>query len=155
MCYSCITTLAIWVYNDKVVLFADISIPNTSISKIIDLIRHVDEWAEISFSARQNSENEHCVTLKKIVHKLNFHYYTCLYNSLNVLFVYYYSCNLCLQCLESCVLRIKKMFYTFFLILYVHFLFFYDHKLRKTCWRMSIYLIFSSPKCLKYTMWKT
>jgi len=70
---SCIPTLAIWVYIEKVVVFADISDPKTSISKIIDTIRHFDEWAEIAFSARQNAENEHCETLKKLVNKLNFH----------------------------------------------------------------------------------
>jgi len=48
--------------------------PNTSISKIIDLIRPVDEWAEIAFLARQNAENVHCETLKEQVHKLGFHY---------------------------------------------------------------------------------
>jgi len=74
MWYSCITTLAIWVYNEKDVVFADISNPNTSISKIIDLIRPVDEWAEIAFSDRQNAENEHCETLNKLVHKLNIHH---------------------------------------------------------------------------------
>ena len=57
MWYSCITNLANWVYNEKEVVFADISNPNTSISKIIDLIRPVDEWAEIAFSGRQNAEN--------------------------------------------------------------------------------------------------
>jgi len=56
------------------VVFADISNPNTIISKIIDLIRPVDEWAEIAFSARQNAENEHCETLKKLLHKLKFHH---------------------------------------------------------------------------------
>jgi hypothetical protein len=55
------------------VVFADISIPNRSISKNIDLIRPVDEWAEIAFSGHQNAENEHCETLKELVHKLNFH----------------------------------------------------------------------------------
>jgi len=54
------------------VVFADISNRNTSISKTIDLIRTVDEWAEIGFSGRQNGENEHCETLKKLVHKLKF-----------------------------------------------------------------------------------
>ena len=73
MWYSCFTTLAIWVYNEKEVVFADISNPNTSISKIIDLKR-LDEWAEIAFSGRQNAENEHCETLKKLLHKLNFHH---------------------------------------------------------------------------------
>jgi len=58
MWYSCISTLAIWVYNDKEVVFADISNSNTSISKIIDLIRPDDEWAEIAFSGRQNTEND-------------------------------------------------------------------------------------------------
>ena len=66
---SCITTPSIWVYNEKVLVFADISIP----SKIIDLIRAVYEIAKIAFSGHQNAENEHCETLKKLVHKLNFH----------------------------------------------------------------------------------
>jgi len=56
------------------VVFRDTTNPNASISKIIDLIRPVDEWAEIAFSVRQNAENEHCETLKKQVHKLNFHH---------------------------------------------------------------------------------
>jgi len=43
-------------------------------SKIIDLIRPDDECSEIAFSAHRNAENEHCETLKKLVHKLNFHY---------------------------------------------------------------------------------
>jgi len=72
MWYLCTTTLVICVYNEKKVVFADISIPNTSLSKNIDLIR-LDEWAEIAFSARQNAENEHCETLKKLLHKLKFH----------------------------------------------------------------------------------
>ena len=46
-------------------VIADIYNPNTSVSKIIDLIRPVDEWAEIAFWARQNSENDECVTIKK------------------------------------------------------------------------------------------
>jgi len=74
MWYSCITTLANWVYIEKQVVFADISNPNKSISKIIDLIRPVVEWSKIAFSAHQNAENEHCETHKKLVHKLNFHY---------------------------------------------------------------------------------
>jgi len=74
MLYPCITTLAIWIYNEKEVVFADIYNPNTSISKIIDLTRPVDEWAEIAFLARQNAENEHCETLKGQVHKLGFHH---------------------------------------------------------------------------------
>jgi len=74
MLYSCITTLSIWVYNEKEVVIADISYPYKSISKIIDLIRHVDEWAETEFSRIQNAENEQCETLKKLVHKLKFHY---------------------------------------------------------------------------------
>ena len=53
---------------------SDRSSPNTSIYKIIDLIRPVDEWAEIAFTARQNSENKHCETLKKEVHKLDFYH---------------------------------------------------------------------------------
>ena len=71
---SWITTLAIWIYNEKEVVFADISNTNTSTSKIIDLIRPVDEWAEIAFLAHQNAENEHCEALKKQVHKLDFHH---------------------------------------------------------------------------------
>jgi len=47
------------------VVFADIANPNTTISKIIDLIRHVDEIPEIAFSDQQNAENEHCETLKE------------------------------------------------------------------------------------------
>ena len=43
-------------------VFADISNPNTSISKIFDLKRFVDEWSEIAFSGRQNAENEHYET---------------------------------------------------------------------------------------------
>jgi len=66
MWYSCITTLAISVYIEKVVVFADISNPKTSISIIIDLKRPIEEWSEIAFSARQNAENEHCETLKKL-----------------------------------------------------------------------------------------
>jgi hypothetical protein len=54
--------------SEKYVLFADISNPNRSIHKIIDLIRPVDEWAEIAFSGPQNADNEHCETLKKLVH---------------------------------------------------------------------------------------
>ena len=61
MWYSCITNLAICVYNEKDVVFADISNPNTSISKIIDLLRPVDEWSEIAFSAHQIAENKHCL----------------------------------------------------------------------------------------------
>jgi len=57
-----IATLAIWVYNEKGVVFADISNPNTSIHKIIDLIRPVNDWAEIAFSTSQNAENEYCET---------------------------------------------------------------------------------------------
>jgi len=56
------------------VVLADNSNPNTNISKIIDLIRPVNERAEIAFSASQNAENEHCETLKKLLHKLNFHH---------------------------------------------------------------------------------
>jgi len=71
---SCFTTLAIWVYNEKDVAFADISNPNTSTSKIIDLKRSVDVWSEIAFSARQNAENEHCETLTKLEHERKFHH---------------------------------------------------------------------------------
>jgi len=56
------------------VVFADISNPNTSISKIIDLIRTDDERGEIAFSGRQNDENEHCETLKKLAHRLYCHH---------------------------------------------------------------------------------
>jgi len=105
------------------VVFADISNPNTSISKIINLIIPVDEWAEIAFSARQNAENEHCETLKKQVHKLNFPHYTCLYKTLNMVFVYYYSSKLSLQCIESCVLLIEQGVLHIFLDFNVHLLF--------------------------------
>jgi len=74
MWYSCITTLAIRVYIEEYVVFTVIYNPNTSISKIVELKRPVDECTEIEFSARQNTENEHCETLKKVVHKLNFHH---------------------------------------------------------------------------------
>ena len=59
---------------EKDVVFTVISNHNTSISKIVDLKRTVAEWAEIAFSGRQNAENEHCETLKKVVNKLNFHH---------------------------------------------------------------------------------
>ena len=97
MWYSCITTLAIWVYIEKGVVIPDNSNPNKSISKIFDVKRPDDEWAEITFWGRQNDENEHCETLKKLVHKLNFHHFTILYNTLNVVFVYYYFSNPRLQ----------------------------------------------------------
>jgi len=45
------------------VVFADTSNPKTNNSKMIDLIRPVDEWVEIAFSAGQNAEKEHCDTL--------------------------------------------------------------------------------------------
>jgi hypothetical protein len=64
MFYSSITSIVILIYNVKEVVYADISNPNTIISKIIDLIRLVEEWSEIAFSVRQNDENEHCETLK-------------------------------------------------------------------------------------------
>ena len=48
-------------------VFADISNPKTSISKIIDLIRPVDEWEEIAFSGDQIAENEHYKTFKELV----------------------------------------------------------------------------------------
>jgi len=60
MWYSCIATLPIWFYNKKEVVFEDISNPDTSISKIIDLVRPVDEWSESAFSGSQNAENKHC-----------------------------------------------------------------------------------------------
>jgi len=74
MWYSWIITLEIRVYIEKVVVFADISNPNTSISKIIDLIRPFDKWAKIAFSSLQNTENDDFETLKKVVNKLNFHH---------------------------------------------------------------------------------
>jgi len=67
-------TLAILVYSEKEIVFTDIYNPNRSIFKIIDIIRPVDECEKIEFSARQNAENEHCETIKKLVHKLNYHY---------------------------------------------------------------------------------
>ena len=69
---SCITTLAIRVYNEIDVFFADISNPKTSISNILDLIRPVEKWAVIAFSGRQNDENEHCEKLKKLVQNYTF-----------------------------------------------------------------------------------
>ena len=72
MCYSYITTLAIWVYNEMVVVFAEISNPYKIIFNIIELIRPIDELAEIAFSGCQNAENEHSETIKKLVHKVNF-----------------------------------------------------------------------------------
>ena len=54
------------------VVFAFISDPNRSISKIIDLIRPIDELSEIAFSGRQIAETEHCETLKKVAQILNF-----------------------------------------------------------------------------------
>ena len=53
-------------------VFEHISNPNISISKVIDLMRPVEELAEITFSARQNAENENCETLEKLVHILNY-----------------------------------------------------------------------------------
>ena len=47
-------------------VIADIYNPNTSIMKIIDLIRPDDELAEIAISVRQNAENKHCKTLNKL-----------------------------------------------------------------------------------------
>jgi len=41
------------------VVFTVICNPNTSISKIVELLRPFDERAEIAFSGRQNAENEH------------------------------------------------------------------------------------------------
>jgi len=97
MCYSSITTLEIWVYIEKVVVLSDISNSNTSIFKIIELKRPVNEWAEIALSATQNDENEHCETHKKLVHKWNIHHLKCSYMTLNVLFDFYYSSNQSLQ----------------------------------------------------------
>jgi len=55
-------------------VFAGISKPKSSISKIIYLIRPDEECSQIAHSACQNAENEHCETLKKLVHKLNYHH---------------------------------------------------------------------------------
>ena len=55
-------------------VFRDTSNPITSISKIIDLIRPVEELEEIAFSARQDAENDHCETLKEQLHELAFHH---------------------------------------------------------------------------------
>jgi len=96
MWYSCITTLAIWVYIEEDVVFTVISNAKTSISKRVDLLRPFDEWVEIAFSGRQNTENEHCEELKKLVHKLNLHHWTVLYKTLNEVFLYYYYSNLSL-----------------------------------------------------------
>jgi len=63
MWYSCVTTPAIWDYNEKVMVFADISNLNSSTSNKFDLIRPVDKWAETAFTGRQNAENKHCETL--------------------------------------------------------------------------------------------
>jgi len=43
MWYSCIATIAIIVYIEKGVVFPDTTNPNTSIYKIINLIRPDDE----------------------------------------------------------------------------------------------------------------
>jgi len=59
---------------EKDVVFTVISNPNTNISKIVDLKRPVAKWAAVTFSGRQNAETVHCETLKKLVHKLNFHH---------------------------------------------------------------------------------
>ena len=74
MLYSWFTTPAIRVYIEKEVVFTDISSLNTIITKIIDLIKPFDDWAEIALSGRQNAEKEQCETLKKLLHKLNFHH---------------------------------------------------------------------------------
>jgi len=58
----------------KICLFTDISNPITIISKIIVLIKPVEEGVENAFSGRQNAENEQCETLKNLLHKLNFHH---------------------------------------------------------------------------------
>jgi len=56
------------------VVYTVISNPNTSISKIVELKSPVAGRAVIAFSGHQNAENEHCKTLKKLVHNLNFHH---------------------------------------------------------------------------------
>jgi len=53
MWYSFITTLAVWVYIEEDVVFTVICNFNTSISKIVDLQRPFNEWAEIAFSGCQ------------------------------------------------------------------------------------------------------
>ena len=131
--YSCNLSL-----NEKEVLFADISNPNTSLYKIIDLIKPVDEWAEIAFSGSQNAENEHRETLRNLVNKLIFHHWTCLYKTLIVVFVYYYTSNLSLR-ERDCLCRYLKPQHKFI----------ENHWLNQTRWRMSKSRIFSSSKCLK------
>ena len=42
MCYSCFTNIEISVYNEKEVVFPNISNPKSSIFKIIDLLRPDD-----------------------------------------------------------------------------------------------------------------
>jgi hypothetical protein len=145
MWYSYITTLAIWVYKEKVVVFADFSNPKTSIFIIIDLIRPVNEWVEIVFSGSQNTEIEHCETLKKLVHKLNFHHLTRLYNILNLVFVYYYTSNLSLQWERGGLCRFFKPQHKYCK----------SHWLIKSRWRMSRSRIFRTPKCRKWTLSNT
>ena len=84
-------------------VLAYISKSKTSIYKIIDIIRPVDERAEIAFSGRQNAEKGHRETLKKLVKKVIFHHWTCLYKTLNVVFAYYYTSNLSLQRERDCL----------------------------------------------------
>ena len=62
-------------------VFTFISNPNRGISKIIELIRPVDELTEIAFSGCQNAETEYCETLKKLAHVLNFQNWKFLYKN--------------------------------------------------------------------------
>ena len=145
MWYSCITTLAIWVFIKEDAVFTVICVHNTSISNIVDLKRTFDEWAEIAFSGFQNAENGHCETLKKLVHKLNLHNWTCLYKTLNVVLVYCYSSNLSLHWEGGGLCR-------YFLSQHKYI---QNHWLNKTRWRMGRNRIFSPTKCRKWTLWNT
>jgi len=123
------------------VVLTVISNPNTSISKIVELIRPVDEWGEIAFSGRQNAENEHCETLKKLVHKLNLHHWTFLYKTLYVVFVYCYCSNLSLHWEGDGLCR-------YFLS---HHKYIQNLWLNKTRWRMIRKRIFRKPKFRKWS----
>ena len=132
MWYSYITTLVIWIYYEKHVVFADISNPETSISKIIDLIRPIDEWAEVAFSARQNVENERYITHKKLLHKFNFiirHAYTNIKWFIRVFLL-----------LQS-EFTVRKRWYLQIVLIPIEV--YPKFFLKKSCWRMSWNRIFS------------
>jgi len=86
-----------------------------------------------------------CETLKKLVHKINFHHWTCLYKTLNVVFVYYYSSYLNFEWETGGICW-------YFLSQYKYI---QNHWFNKTLWRMTWNHIFSSPKCRKWTLWNT